>query len=207
MALRLYEGVTKDYHETKQEMWNQYWWLKGIGEMRLCLCLKDFISIKRLTHKEVQQFWEQWKWEMVHAMERDPFQPVQVNDDGETVLPPTPTACVEESAVQDWAITNALATIQPLAVATGQFLDRSGMAPPGIMSKPELEPIEDPQEDSRPLEDRYTHQHFEAAFCLWHWKLDSHFKIDLTTCSPHHFNPEYAEYPWLINYIARGITE
>ena len=56
LALGIYEGITHEYRETEREMWNQYWWLKGIGQMGERLRLKDFLTIKKPTREEVQCF-------------------------------------------------------------------------------------------------------------------------------------------------------
>ncbi len=86
MALGIHKGVTRDYRETEREMWNQYWWLNGIGELGGRLPLKEFITVRRPTREEVQCFRADWKWEMAHANDRDPYAPVKVNKDGETVV-------------------------------------------------------------------------------------------------------------------------
>ncbi len=88
MALGIYEGITHDYRETEHEMWNQYWWLKGIGQLGERLRLKDFVPIRKPTREEVQCFQEEWKWEMVHATDQDPY---KVNKDGETLILPNVT--------------------------------------------------------------------------------------------------------------------
>ncbi len=130
MALGIYEGVTRDYCETEHEMWDQYWWLKGIGQLGECLHMKEFVTVRKPTREEVHRYQSDWKWEMVHANDRDPYLPVKVNKDGETVsLSNASKGCSQDSA-QDQAIARALSTIGPPSVSTGCFLDHSMNAPP-----------------------------------------------------------------------------
>ncbi len=129
MALGVYEGITWDYRETEHEMWNQYWWLKGIAPLGEHLRLKDFVSMRKPTREEVQCFQEEWKWEMVHATDRDPYQPVKVNKDGETISFPNATHERNPESTQDQAITKALSTVGPPSISTGCFQDRSRKAP------------------------------------------------------------------------------
>ena len=81
MALGIHEGVTRDYRETEREMWNQYWWLRGIGDLGERLPLKEFVTVRKPTREEVNRFQSDWRWEMVHANDRDPYVPVKVNKD------------------------------------------------------------------------------------------------------------------------------
>ncbi len=80
-------------------------------------------------------------------------------------------------------------------------------APPGIATKPGLEPMEDPEEDQQPLASRYSPKRFEAAFCLWYNKLDTKSQRELFSYGPEDFNPERCEEAKVVNYIARGATE
>ncbi len=121
MALGVYKGITRDYRKTEQEMWNQYWWLKGITPMGEHLQLKDFVSVRTPTREEVQRFQEEWKWEMVHALERDPYQPVKVNKDGETISFPSTACAPNPGSTQDQAITKALSTVRPPNVSKPEF--------------------------------------------------------------------------------------
>ncbi len=148
MALGIYAGITRDYRETEREMWNQYWWLYGIGQLGDRLHLEDFVYIRKPTREEVQRFQEEWKWEMVHATDQDPYQPVQVNKDGETLILPNATCERNSKSTQDQVIAKSLSTIGPLNISMGHFQDRSMKAPPGIVNKPELESIDDAQEDT-----------------------------------------------------------
>ncbi len=147
LALGIYDGVTKDYRETEREMWNQYWWLKGVGELGGCLPLKEFITMRKPTQEEVQRFGADWRWEMAHANDRDPYTPVKVNKDGETVVLSNAPRCQDQGPRQDQAIAKALSTVGPPCVETGRFQDRSTSAPPGIATKPELEPMENHEEE------------------------------------------------------------
>ena len=147
MALGIHDGVTRDYRETEREMWNQYWWLKGIGELGDRLPLKEFITVRRPTREEVQRFQADWKWEMAHANDRDPYVPVKVNKNGETVTLSNAPKHQEWGTQQDQAIAQTLSTVGPPNVSTGRFQDRSTTAPPGIAMKPELEPMEDFEEE------------------------------------------------------------
>ncbi len=207
MALRIHEGVTKDYRETEREMWNQYWWLKGIGELGGRLPLKEFIMVRRPTREEVQRFQADWKWEMAHANDWDPYAPVKVNKDGETVILSNAPKCQDPGSQQDQAIAKALSTVGPPSVSTGRFQDRSTNAPPGITAKPELEPMEDFEEEHRPLASRYSPKRFEAALCLWYIKLDSKSQKDLFTYGPKNFECGPEEEHKTVNYVARGVTE
>ena len=187
MALGIHEGVTQDYRETEREMWNQYWWIKGIGELGGRLPLKEFIMVRRPTREEVQRFRADWKWEMAHANDRDPYAPVKVNKDGETVILSNAPKRQDPGSRQDQAIAKALSTVGPPSILTGHFQDRSTNAPPGITAKPELEPMEDFEEEQCPLASRYSPKRFEAAFCLWYLKLDSKSQKDLFTYGPKNF--------------------
>ncbi len=148
MALGIYEGITQDYCETECEMWNQYWWIKGIGQLGERLCLKDFVYIRKPTREEVQHFQEEWKWEMVHVTDQNPYQLVQVNKDGESLVLPNVTHEQNSKSTQDQVIAKSLSTVGPPNVLTGRFQDHSMKAPPGIANKPELESIDDAQEDT-----------------------------------------------------------
>ncbi len=130
MALGIHEGVTRDYRETEREMWNQYWWLKGIGELGGCLPLKEFVTVRKPTREEVQRFQSDWKWEMAHANDRDPYAPVKVNKDGETVILSNASKRQDRSSQQDQAIAKTLSTVGPPSVSMGHFQDRSVNAPP-----------------------------------------------------------------------------
>ncbi len=151
LALGIYEGITHDYRETECEMWNQYWWLKGIGQLGECLRLKDFLPIRKPTREEVQCF-QEWKWEMVHATDRDPYKPVQVNKDGETLILLNVAKERSSKSTQDQVITKSLSTIGPPSISTGCFQDHSTRPPPGIAGKPELESMDDTEEDPWLLE-------------------------------------------------------
>ncbi len=207
LALGIHDSVTKDYQETEREMWNQYWWLKGIRELGGCLPLKEFITVRRPTREEVQRFGADWSWEMAHANDRNPYTPVKVNKDGETVIFSNAPRHQDQSSRQDQAITKALTTVGPPTVVTGRFQDCSTNAPPGIATKPELEPMEDLEEEQRPLASRYDPQCFQAAFCLWYRKLDSRCQKDLFSYGPAHFEYGPDEETKTINYVARGVTE
>ncbi len=89
----------------------------------------------------------------------------------------------------------------------GHFQDHSTKPPPGIPNKPELESMDDAEEDSRPLESQYSPKHFEAASCLWYMKLNPHCQEDLFTYGPLNFDPVYEEDTRTVNYIASGVTE
>ncbi len=207
IALGIYEGITHDYCETECEMWNQYWWVKGIGQLGEHLHLKDFVSIRKPTREEVQCFQEEWKWEMVHTTDWDPYKPVQVNKDGETLDLPNVAWERNLKSTQDQVIAQSLSTIGPPSVLMGRFQDCSTKPPPGIVNKPELESMDDAEEDSRPLESRYSPKRFEAAFCLWYMKLNPHCQEDLFTYGPRNLDPMYEEDTRTVSYIARGVTE
>ncbi len=147
MALGIHEGVTRDYRETECKMWNQYWWLKGIGELGGRLPLKEFVTVRKPTREEVQHFQFDWKWEMAHANDWDPYAPVKVNKDGETVILSNASKRQDRSTQQDQAIAKTLSTIGPPSISMGHFQDHSVNAPPGITTKPELEPMEDFKEE------------------------------------------------------------
>ncbi len=144
---------------------------------------------------------------MAHANDRDPYAPVKVNRDGETVVLSNASKCQDRSSQQDQAITKTLLTVGPPSVSTGRFQDRSVNASPGITTKPELEPMEDFEEEQRPLASRYSPKRFEAAFCLWYLKLDSKSQKDLFSYVPNNFEYEPDEETKTINYVARGVTE
>ena len=188
-------------------MWNQYWWLKGIRELGGCLPLKEFITVRRPTREEVQRFRSDWKWEMAHANDRDPYAPVKVNKDGEMVVLSNAPKRQDQSSQQDQAIVKALSTVGPPSIPMGHFQDRSMNTPPGITVKPELEPMEDFEEEQRPLASRYSPKRFVAAFCLWYLKLDSKSQRDLFSYGPDNFECGPGEETRTVNYVARGVTE
>ena len=144
---------------------------------------------------------------MAHANDRDPYTPVKVNRDGETVILSNASKCQDRSSQQDQAIAKTLSTVGPPSVSTGRFQDCSVNAPPGITTKPELEPMEDFEEEQRPLASRYSPKCFEAAFCLWYLKLDSKSQKDLFSYGPDNFEYGPDEETKTINYVARGVTE
>ncbi len=80
-------------------------------------------------------------------------------------------------------------------------------APPGITVKPELEPMEDFEEEQRPLASKYSPKRFEAAFCLWYFKLDSKSQRDLFSYGPDNFECGPDEEAKTVNYVAWGVTE
>ena len=84
---------------------------------------------------------------MAHANDRNPYAPMKVNKDGEMVVLSNAPRHQDQSSGQDQAITKALSTVGPPGVKTGRFQDRSTSAPPGIATKPELEPMEDLEEE------------------------------------------------------------
>ncbi len=129
MALGIYEGVTRDYRETEHEMWDQYWWLKGIGQLGERLCLKEFVMVRKPTREEVHRFQSDWKWEMAHANDQDPYLPVKVNKDGETVNLSSAFKSRGQDSAQDQAIAKALSTVGPPSVSTGRFQDCSMNTP------------------------------------------------------------------------------
>ena len=92
-------------------------------------------------------------------------------------------------------------------ILTGHFQDRSTRPPPGIAGKPELESMDNTEEDPQPLESRYSPKRFEAAFCLWYRNLSPHCQGDLFTYGPPNFDPTYEEDTRTVNYIARGVME
>ncbi len=204
MALGIFKGVTRDYHETEREMWDQYWWLRGIGQLGERLRLKEFIMVRKPTREEVHHFQSDWRWEMAHANDQDPYLSVKVNKDGETINFSSASQSRDQGSAQDQAITIALSTIGPPSISTGHFQDRSVITPPGIATKLELEPMEDPEEDQRPLASRYAPKCFEAAFCLWYLKLDMKSQRELFLYGPCDFDREQDEEAKTINYIARG---
>ncbi len=140
MALGIHEGVTRDYRETEREMWNQYWWLKGIGDLGGRLPLKEFVTIRKPTREEVHQFQSNWKWEMVHANDWDPYVPVKVNKDGETVSLSNASRSRSQDSTQDQAIARALSTVGPPSVAMGRFQDRSATAPLALLQNQSWNP-------------------------------------------------------------------
>ncbi len=190
MALGIYKGVTRDYCETEHEMWNQYWWLRGIGDLGERLPLKEFVTVRKPTREEVNRFQSDWRWEMVHANDRDPYVPVKVNKDGEMIILSSASQKWAQGSTQDQTIARALSTVGPPCVSMGHFQDCSMNAPPGIATKLGLEPMEDPEEDQRPLVSRYSPKSFEAAFCLWYNKLDTKSQRELFSYSPEDFDPE-----------------
>ena len=129
MALGIHEGVTRDYRETECEMWNQYWWLRGIGDLGGCLPLKEFVTVRKPTREEVNRFQSDWRWEMVHANDRDPYVPVKVNKDGEMIILSNASQKRAQGSTQDQAIARALLTVGPPGVSTGHFQDRSTNTP------------------------------------------------------------------------------
>ena len=139
---------------------------------------------------------------MAHANDRNPYAPMKVNKDGETVVLSNAPRRQDQSSRQDQAITKALLTIGPPSVETGRFQDRSTSAPPGIATKPELEPMGDLEEEQRPLASRYDPQRFQAAFCLWYLKLDSKSQNDLFSYGPAHFEYGPDEETKTVNYVA-----
>ncbi len=207
MALGIHEGVTRDYRETEREMWNQYWWLKGIRELGGCLPLKEFVTVRKPTREEVQHFQSDWKWEMAHANDWDPYAPVKVNRDGKTVILSNAPKHQDRSSQQNQVITKTLSTIGPPSVSTGCFQDCSVNAPPGITTKPELEPMEDFEEEQQPLASRYSPKRFKAVFCLWYLKLDSKSQKDLFSYSPDNFEYRPNKETRTVNYVARGVME
>ena len=129
MALGIHEGVTRDYRETEHEMWNQYWWLRGIGDLGKCLHLKEFVTVRKPTREEVNRFQSDWRWEMVHANNWDPYVLVKVNKDGEMINLSNASQNRGQGSTQDQAITRALLTVGPPSVSMGHFQDRSTNAP------------------------------------------------------------------------------
>ncbi len=129
MALGIYKGVTRDYRETEREMWNQYWWLRGIGDLGECLPLKEFVTVRKPTREEVNRFQSDWRWDMVHANDRDPYVPVKVNKDGEMTILSSASQKQAQGSTQDQTIARALSTVGPPCVSMGHFQDHSMNTP------------------------------------------------------------------------------
>ena len=144
---------------------------------------------------------------MVHATDRDPYKSVQVNQGGETLVLPNVARERSSKPTQDQVIAKSLSTVGPPSVLTGHFQDHSTRPPPGIAGKPELESMDEMEEDPRPLMSRYSPKRFEAAFCLWYRKLSPHCQGDLFMYGPPNFDPAYEEDTRTVNYITRGVTE
>ncbi len=144
---------------------------------------------------------------MVHTNDQDPYVPVKVNKDGETVNLSNTSQRRGQDSTQDRAIARALLTVGPPSISMGHFQDHSANAPPGIATKLGLEPMEDPEEDQQPLVSWYSPKCFEAAFCLWYLKLDTKSQRELFSYGPEDFDLEHYGEARVVNYITRGVTE
>ena len=85
--------------------------------------------VRKPTREEVHRFQSDWRWEMVHANDQDPYIPVKVNKDGEMVNLSNASRSRGQDSTQDQAITKALSTVGPPSVSTGCFQDRSANTP------------------------------------------------------------------------------
>ncbi len=62
---------------------------------------------------------------MVHTNDQDPYVPVKVNKDGETVILSNASQKRAQGSTQDQAIARALLTVEPPGVSMGRFQDHS----------------------------------------------------------------------------------
>ena len=77
---------------------------------------------------------------MVHANDRDPYVPVKVNKDGETVNLSNTSQRRGQDSTQDRAIARALSTVGPPSVSMGCFQDRSANAPLALLQNRDWNP-------------------------------------------------------------------